>query len=90
MGNKIDLIEKEEVKEEEVKDVAKNLNAIFMKTSAKAPENIDKLFNLIGEKLLNKIEDDTKLNGENLQSKIEVDTKLSNNIEKKCKCFECF
>ena len=49
----------EEVDNNEAKNLAKELNAIFLRDSAKSPINIEELFIKIGKKFLNK-------NGENL------------------------
>ena len=44
VGNKSDCYEKEEVSEDMAKEYAKEINAIFMLTSAKTGDNIDNLF----------------------------------------------
>ena len=44
VGNKLDLLENEEVNEEEVKEFAKNINALFYQTSAKSSTGIKDLF----------------------------------------------
>ena len=69
----------EEVNDNEAKNLAKELNAIFVKTSAKSSINIEELFIKIGKKFLNK-------NGENLlnddginEDLDEFDTKANNN-----------
>ena len=51
-GNKDDLVGEEIVSEEEVNELAKNLGAIFIRTSAKESYGINELFNDIGKKLL--------------------------------------
>ena len=52
-GNKDDMYENEEVDENEAKQLANELNAIFQKTSAKESNGIEDLFTKIGEKFLN-------------------------------------
>ena len=50
VGNKSDLIDKEEVNEEEVRNYAKEINAMFFSTSAKNYEGINNLFEEIAKK----------------------------------------
>jgi GTPase SAR1 family protein len=52
-ANKDDMYENEEVDENEAKNLASELNAIFQKTSAKESHGIEDLFKKIGEKILN-------------------------------------
>jgi len=52
-GNKDDMYADEEVDENEVKNFADELNAIFQKTSAKSSNGIEDLFVKIGKKFLN-------------------------------------
>ena len=47
------MYEHEEVEENEGKDLAKELNAIFQKTSAKEAYGVEDLFEKIGRKVLN-------------------------------------
>ena len=47
------MYEHEEVEENEGKDLAKELNAIFQKTSAKEAHGVEDLFEKIGRKVLN-------------------------------------
>ena len=49
-ANKSDLIEREETDEEEVRNYAKEINAIFVSTSAKCNEGINELFEEIAKK----------------------------------------
>ena len=49
-GNKSDLIEQETVDEGEARNFAKELNAIFISTSAKISEGINNLFEVIAKK----------------------------------------
>ena len=51
-GNKNDMYEQEEVEENEGKEYAKEVNAIFQKTSAKESTGIEDLFIKIGKKIL--------------------------------------
>ena len=55
VGNKIDKYLEEEVKEEESKNYAKEINAIDKRTSAMEGTNIEELFNILAEKYLNEI-----------------------------------
>ena len=52
-GNKNDMYEHEEVEENEGKDLAQQLKAIFQKTSAKESTGVEDLFTRIGKKFLN-------------------------------------
>ncbi len=54
VGNKNDMYEHEEVNNDEGLSLAKSLNAIYQRTSAKeASGGIDELFKSIGKKFLN-------------------------------------
>ena len=55
VGNKIDKYLQEEVKEEEVKKFAKEIGAIYKRTSAMEGTNIEDLFNALAEKYLTDI-----------------------------------
>ena len=48
-GNKSDLFSKEAVKEEEVKEFARSINAVFKLTSASVGTGVDQLFQSLGE-----------------------------------------
>ena len=52
-GNKSDNYIKEQVSDNEGKALAKEINAIYMRTSAKLNSSIDEIFNSIGNKFLN-------------------------------------
>ena len=58
-GNKDDLYGDEEVEENEAKDLADSLKAIFQKTSAKSANGIEDLFVKIGKRFLNPKGDET-------------------------------
>ena len=70
MGNKIDLYEKCQVKEEDARQWADSINAIFQLTSAKSNAGIDLLFENIAKKFFDpnfnykKEDDEAKLNYE--------------------------
>ena len=64
-GNKYDMYETEEVDENEGKELAKELNAIFQKTSAKDSNGIEDLFVKIGKKFLNPNSDGSSGNENN-------------------------
>ena len=52
-GNKSDNYVNEEVTDNEGKALAKEINAIYKRTSAKLNSSIDEMFNDIGKKFLN-------------------------------------
>ena len=52
-GNKNDMYENEEVEENEGKQLAKELGAIFQKTSAKESTGVEDLFLNIGKRFVN-------------------------------------
>ena len=52
-GNKNDMYEHEEIEENEGKDLAKELGAIFQKTSAKESTGVEDLFIRIAKKFIN-------------------------------------
>ena len=52
-GNKSDNYMNEEVTDNEGKSLAKEINAIYMRTSAKLNSSIDEMFNSIAKKFLN-------------------------------------
>ena len=52
VGNKLDLFEKKQVTEDEGEKFAHGINAIFMLTSAKTGDGIEKLFNTLTDKFL--------------------------------------
>ena len=54
-GNKSDLYDEEEVPEQEARDFAKSINAIFALTSAKENDGVENLFRNIGNKYLESI-----------------------------------
>ena len=53
VGNKSDDYQNEKVKDIDAKNLAKKLNAIFQRTSAKQGSGIDELFRTIGNHFLN-------------------------------------
>ena len=67
VGNKYDLLEQEAVKEEEVREYARNEKVSFWLTSAKDSTGIDELFDEIGKKYL---EPDFNNNEEIVQRKM--------------------
>ena len=52
-GNKTDNYIDEEVSDDEGKTLAKEMNALYMRTSAKSNNSIDEMFYSIGKKFLN-------------------------------------
>ena len=88
-GNKCDNYMSEEVNENEGKALAKEINAIFMKTSAKLNTSIDEMFNNIGKKFLNpNSEITTNLTKEEMIQKTEKlrREQIKNNARKKNCC----
>ena len=89
VGNKDDMYQYEEVKNEEGLSLAKELNSIYQRTSAKETSGgIDELFNQIGKKFLDPKSDITSnLTKEELKSrgeKIMRDNIKNKNNKKKC------
>jgi len=82
-GNKNDLYQNEEIKEEEVRKWANEINSIFYLTSAKNKNGIDELFNELGKKYIDKeFQNNLNVLGEKNNIKI-----MENNLNpKKKKC----
>ena len=73
------MYENEEVDDNEAKNLAKELNAIFLRASAKSSINIEELFIKIGKKFLNK-NGEKLLNDDGINEDLdEFDTKANNN-----------
>ena len=90
-GNKCDNYANETVNDNEGKALAKEINAIYMRTSAKLNSSIDELFNSIGNKFLNpNFEIKGNLTKEELREKSEElrreQIKLNNKNKKRKKC----
>ena len=87
-GNKCDLIEREDVPEESARNLAKELNAFFISTSAAKNIGIEELFHHLGCKYLDpnyKLNDDTT----NIpKQNINKENKLEKNNNKKLKLDE--
>ena len=75
VGNKEDLLDKEQVDENEARDFAKENNALFFSTSAKNSNAINQLFIDIGK----------KYTGWNSNAKIELNKEKNDNENKKNK-----
>ena len=90
VGNKSDDYENEKVKDDEAKNLAKELNAIFLRTSAKQGTGIDKLFEILGKHYINPeisiTSNLTKAEMIEHKKKIRIkEIKKSNkNVQKKC------
>ena len=87
VGNKMDCYEQEEVSEEEAKEYAKSINAIFMLTSAKTGDNVDVLFETLTRKYLGpdfikKVQEMKQDKGET--TKITKESTAKNLKNKKC------
>ena len=78
IGNKDDMYKNQCVDDDEAKHLAKEINAIFLKTSAKECKGINELFSIIGKKILNP-KDDSILNDN--QNILEEKIKLIKNLE---------
>ena len=91
IGNKCDLIDKREVKEDDGKIKAKDLNAPFMETSALNCINVEKAFNFLIEEIANlEINLDEEFDFEDFKDEKNVNNinlnNNENNNEKKKKC----
>ncbi len=92
-GNKSDLFDKNQVKEEEAKDLSQEIGAIFRLTSALTSSGIDEIFKSIGYKILdpnfkddeNHIENPGK-DGANTRGVKLEDQKDKNDPKKKKSC----
>ena len=78
-GNKSDLYDEEAVSEQEARDFAKSINAIFALTSAQNNSGVDKLFHDMGNKFLDpnfqeKV-NDAKVGKEKAQNTVKLDNK---------------
>ena len=94
-GNKSDNYLKEQVSDNEGKALAKEINAIYMRTSAKLNSSIDEIFNSIGNKFLNpEMEITSNLTREEMiqkseklrRDKIKLNNNINNNKNKKKCC----
>ena len=82
-GNKNDLYHNEDIKEEEVRKWANEINSIFYLTSAKNKNGIDELFNELGQKYINKeFQNNLNLLGE--KNSIKISDNNLNQKKKKC------
>ena len=83
-GNKSDLIDNEQVKEEEVTDYAKEIGVIFKLTSACTSVGIEELFKSIGCKLIDpNYKDDDNIENKDNNAVIQLDKNQVKNDEKK-------
>ena len=89
-GNKCDLFQQEEVKQEEGKKFAKDIGAVFQLTSCKESIGIDDLFYECGKKYLetnNLVNKDNKESkGDTLKITSDKHKNKTNNDKKKSKC----
>ena len=79
-GNKADLFDREQVSEEEAKEFAKEIKAIFRPTSAMTASGIDELFSAVGKKILDPDYDDEDVEPEPMpeptpKKTVEINTK---------------
>ena len=86
VGNKSDLYDKEEVNENEAREFAKEINAMFFLTSALNKQGINDLFNKIAHKIVDPNFDHLKesnLNG-NIHKTIKLAKNVPNSKKKGC------
>ena len=88
-GNKDDRYEYQEVPDDEAKNFAKEIKAIFQKTSAKQSKGVDELFKLIAKKFIDpNAENLSNLTGEELKKRGQQlkrdEIKEKNKEKKKC------
>jgi GTPase SAR1 family protein len=88
VGNKIDLFESEQVKEEEAKEFAKSIEAGFFLTSAKSGIRINELFWKCGEIFIdpNSSNLNEDMNKENKDRRQSIRINNSNNQKKGICC----
>ena len=92
-GNKCDLYEKEEVNENEAREFAESIGAIFALTSAQTNSGINELFHDVGNKYLDpnfqqKLQNENEeKNPDGKNNNIVLDKKEDNKPEKKKKSF---
>ena len=73
--------------DDEGKQFAKEINAIFQKTSAKESEGIDELFQKIGKKVIDPDKFESKQTGnDNNNNKVKIDKDTKSNKPKKGCC----
>ena len=73
--------------DDEGKQFAKEINAIFQKTSAKESEGIDELFQKIGKKVIDPDKFESKQTGnDNNNNKVKIDKDTKSNKSKKGCC----
>ena len=86
-GNKSDMYEFEEVTDDEGKAYAKEIKAIFQKTSAKTENGVNELFKMIGQKFVNpQTENTSNLTKEEQKKRGEKLKKEQNKQNKKNGC----
>ena len=100
-ANKSDLIENEEISENEAREYAKEIKAIFRVTSASTSSGIEELFRIIGCKILDpyyteeegeeqknteKPKQDNIENEKKDENKIKLDNNKNTTKKKKKKC----
>jgi small GTP-binding protein len=86
-GNKSDMYEFEEVTDDEGKAYAKEIKAIFQKTSAKTENGVNELFKMIGQKFVNpQTENTSNLTKEEQKKRGEKLKKEQNKQSKKSGC----
>ena len=78
-ANKSDLYEKEQVEDDEGQQLAKEIGAIFQRTSAKDSTGINELFVKLGKKILESSTKDRENTFEEVEKKKKKSIKLNNN-----------
>ena len=83
IGNKLDKFLEEEVSEEEGRKFAKEINAVYKRTSALEGTGLEDLFNELVDKYLKNIKDDIKKNDKEKQDNIVIKKEDDNQPKQK-------
>ena len=86
IGNKLDKFLEEEVSEEEGRKFAKEINAVYKRTSALEGTGLEDLFNELVDKYLKNIKDDIKKNDKEKQDNIVIKKEDDNQPKQKRFC----
>ena len=85
-GNKSDLIEDEKVKEEIVREYAKQVGAVFARTSAKTGNGINDSINKLISAFLKKMKESPppQINKADINQSVKISNTKNTNSNKKC------
>ncbi|PAA57117.1 hypothetical protein BOX15_Mlig019996g1 [Macrostomum lignano] len=86
VGNKTDLADKRQVSTEEGERKSKELNVMFIETSAKAGYNVKQLFRRIATELLSKEKPPTKQDNDYIELRPVEQTAASDQAKSYCNC----